>query len=44
MKLIKNAVAILLGPGEAGLSQINAVFHSESDLIPTVQRSKIYFK
>ena len=44
MKLIKYAVAILLGPGEAWFSQINAVFHSESELIPTVRRSKVYFK
>ena len=46
MKHIKNAAAILLGPSEAGFSnsQINAVFHSESELIPTVQRSKRYFK
>ena len=54
MKLIKYAAAILLGPlwdqqygvsiGEAGFSQINAIFHSESELIPTIQRSKRYFK
>ena len=56
MKLIKYAAAILLGPlcgtnteygvsiGEAGFSQINAIFHSESELIPTIQRSKWYFK
>ena len=30
--------------GEAGFSQINAIFHSESELIPTIQRSKWYFK
>ena len=53
MKLIKYAAAILLGPlcvdqqygvsiGEAGL--INAIFHSESKLIPTIQRSIWYLK
>ena len=55
MKLIKYAAAILLGPlcgdqqygvsiGEAEILRINAIFHSESELIPTIQRSKRYFK
>ena len=30
--------------GEAGFPQINAIFHSERELIPTIQRSKWYFK
>ena len=30
--------------GEAEILRINAIFHSESELIPTIQRSKRYFK
>ena len=39
MKLIKYAAAIV-SIGEAEILRINAIFHSESELIPTIERSK----
>ena len=50
MELIKYAADTLwdqqygVSISEAEILRINAIFHSESELIPTIQRSKRYFK